>query len=697
MKPIIDTHNLTTQLITAFVAVVLLTAATVGLPAIWLLQNQLDRQAWSQVEQGQQAAIALYSARYREILNLATLTAQRPTLQELMAKGDLPALTNYLQTLKDGAGLTRIIVCDADDQIMATTDENVPAALCKTWKTGNYQYSSRIPRACLTAYQLIENEDGVLGEVFVCNQLDKDFVRQISQETGLEHTLWINNLPVATSFNVNASELEDLEIQVKRVDGFSSHYFFEINDVLYYSAHIPLEEAGLSAEVALDVTGIRDTKVQIARTLVASILGVSIIGSLLGIFISRRISLPLVRLAKAAETFSRGDLQEPVNTDANILEVAQVATALESARTDLLKTLTTLQSERDWSKHLLASIVEGIITLDGEGQITFFSRGAERITGWSRHEVIGKPCEAFFQLADRQKTFSKAIPAPGQRGKADVLLADGSVASLAITRAELAPSDATKAEIALVFRDISEEEAMHRILGHFLANVAHEFRTPLAALGASIELLLDQAADLNPDELHELLISLHLGALGLQTLVDNLLESASLEAGHFHVSPRAADLGAIVAEAVETMQPLLSKYEQTLMVELPMQIPIIWADPRRTVQVLVNLLGNASKYGPPEAKIQLRVEVTNHEARVSVADQGPGIPADGRAEIFRRFVYPEGKSDHSQAGAGLGLSVVKAIIEAHDGQVGVDDRPGGGAIFWFTLPVLKDEDEDSHH
>jgi PAS domain S-box-containing protein len=374
-----------------------------------------------------------------------------------------------------------------------------------------------------------------------------------------------------------------------------------------------------------------------------------------------------------------------------VLEIAQVAQALESARTDLLQTLTSLQSERDWSEHLLASIVEGIVTLDAKGRITFFSHGAERITGWSKNEVLGRACEEVFQLVNTEDPFTKRVPAPGKRAKVDVLLAGGKEASLAITRAEFAPTGAAFAEIALVFRDISEEEAVHRLLGHFLANVAHEFRTPLSALAASIELLLDQAPELSRAELNELLLSLHLGTLGLQTLVDNLLESASIEAGHFRISPRTTDLGKIIADSFATMRPLLEKYGQRLALELPSDIPLVRADPRRTVQVLVNLISNASKYGPVDAEIILRVNRTGTEARVEVIDQGAGINSEARANLFRRFVYPTEDYDHSPPGAGLGLSVVKTIVEAHGGRVGVDDNPRGGSIFWFTLPVIRDE------
>jgi signal transduction histidine kinase len=327
--------------------------------------------------------------------------------------------------------------------------------------------------------------------------------------------------------------------------------------------------------------------------------------------------------------------------------------------------------------------------LDHERRITFFSHGAERITGWNQAEVLGKSCDEIFRLVGSDQAFSNMIPSAGKRNKVDVLLAGERDASLAVTRAELGPSEVAEFEIALVFRDISDEEAVHRILGHFLANIAHEFRTPLSALAASIELLLDQASELSQAELQELLISLHLGTLGLQTLVDNLLESASIEAGRFRVSPRATDLGNIVAEAAQTMQPLLDKYDQRLVMELPVNIPIVRADPRRIIQVLVNLLGNASKYGPPDAEIQLKVTATPHEARIEVADRGPGIPPEVRANIFRRFIYPDKESNTSQAGAGLGLSVVKAIVEMHAGRVGVEDRSGGGVVFWFSLPIAQ--------
>ena len=120
--------------------------------------------------------------------------------------------------------------------------------------------------------------------------------------------------------------------------------------------------------------------------------------------------------------------------------------------------------------------------------------------------------------------------------------------------------------------------------------------------------------------------------------------------------------------------------------ELPAAIPVVRADPRRTAQVLVNLLSNASKYGPDEAEIEVAATVRGDWIRVTVADSGPGVPPEYRKDLFRRFVQPAAANDKAQVGAGLGLSVVKAIVEAHGGEVGVDDHADGGSVFWFTLP-----------
>lgn len=383
------------------------------------------------------------------------------------------------------------------------------------------------------------------------------------------------------------------------------------------------------------------------------------------------------------------DEQAEPSVEARIRGATRLAQALEEARAELQRSVAELREEKAWTDHLLEAIVEGIVTLDRQGRITFFSDGAVKITGWPRGEVMGKSCDHVFRPVETGRPFSDLIPPPGHTTKIAVDLGDGRQGILALTGARLLPREGREARVALVFRDVSEEEAMHRLLGHFLANIAHEFRTPLSALAASVELLMDQAPDLSPGELAELLASLHLGVLGLQTLIDNLLESASIEAGQFRVWPRPSSLEEIVLTAASTMRPLLARRSQRLVVRLLEASPNVQADPRRIGQVLVNLLSNASKNAPDGSDIELRAALQGDWVRLSVADSGPGVPPEERGTLFRRFGHPGPANARSQAGAGLGLSVVKAIAEGHGGEVGMEDRPGGGAIFWLTLPVVE--------
>jgi PAS domain S-box-containing protein len=689
-----DLRSLTVQLILSFVGLVLLTTAAAGLPATWLIRQQLERQAWAQVEQGQAAAQALYLAQQTELTSLATLTAQRPTLQELLARDEPAPLVAYLRTLQAGTGLDLVLVCDTRGQLVGQVGEMSPALGCEAPNPTRYQLvpGDVQPQIWLLASHPIGTEAGVRpGRVIVGLKLDRAFAVQMQSQTGLDHTLLVAGQPVATSLG------EDVPLQQKTVlptepASFTRQEFSLPGGQPYYALQFPLlapddGQSSLAAEVALPVTEIAATQQRLVWTLVGTIVIVAAVGSGLGMFLARRISQPLDRLTQAATALSQGNLDSSLAIQAQVREVAVVARAIERARLDLLHALAELQQEKAWIDHLLEAIVEGIVTLDQAGRITFFSHGAERITGWSRAEVVGRSCDEVFHEIETHQPFSQFIPPPGRRHKIMVALADQRQAALSITGARLMPPEAGDARVALVFRDVSEEEAVHRLMGHFLANVAHEFRTPLSALAASAELLRDQAPELNPDELQELLVSLHLGIIGLQTLVDNLLESASIEAGRFRIHARPSDPGNIILEATRTMEPLAEKHNQRLVLDVPSTLPTVRADPRRTIQVLVNLLSNAIKYGPDGAEIEVRARVQGAVVHLTIADRGPGIAPEHRQELFRRFVYPVSGESKAQYGVGLGLSVVKAVVEAQGGHVGVKDRPGGGSIFWFTLPV----------
>lgn len=711
----IDRNSLVVQIILSFLALILLITTAFGLPAVLLIRSQADRQTSARIEQGSQTTEALYDAWQRRINDLAFLTAQRPTLQQLLAQGQDAALTNYLEVLQHDTELDLLLICDPDGQAIIQTNTAVSADLCALADpTGLHVFASEsLPQVWMMAGHAIGDgaasltgtasltEVADLGRVIAGMALDDDFAAQMSAQTSLEHTLLVDGQPAASSFSGGAAECCAVTRQPADAAGAGSGgppADLIIDNRPFASTYLSLSvseaasPSNLVDEIALDVGDIAAAERGLTWTLVGSIFLVALAGSILGVILARRISQPLTRLTDAATAISMGNLSTSLSVSSPVREVSLVSQALENARLDLQQTLNELQQERAWTNHLLEAITEGIVALDENGRVIFFSPGAERITGWTQDEALNNTCDGLFHLSEPGGNFSEHIPPPGQQSKVVLDMADGRQVTLGITSALLSPTDTDKTGLVLVLRDISEAELTHRLMGGFLANITHEFRTPLSALAASTELLLDQAPDLSSTELQELLNSLYMGIVGLQTLIDNLLESASLETGRFRVYPRPADLGEIIAEATHMTQPLQEKHGQWLVVEMPATIPLVKADSRRIVQVLVNLLFNAIKYSPDETKITLGTRVKEGWVRVSVADRGPGIPPGSRDELFYQFVHYDIDNAKSQHGAGLGLSVVKAIVEAHNGQVGVDNNPGGGTIFWFTLPVVEERE-----
>ena len=401
-----------------------------------------------------------------------------------------------------------------------------------------------------------------------------------------------------------------------------------------------------------------------------------------------------------------------------------------------LAVLESLTQAHDWLEKLVQSIVEGVVIFDDAGSVTFLNEKAAELAGVAVEEAVGQRVDLLFPAADEAgsrvalsqfvsggkyriqllrpgKAAERPVRLPGQLARRRLgagQLSRESLALLEITVMRLpAPvvyrgrseqgggSDAgatlgpaAKAlQTALILRDIGEEEALRQLRAYFLANITHEFRTPLSTWNASMELLLNET-DLTVSEMRELLKPLHLSLLSLQTLIENLLESSTIEAGRFVLHKQPVDLEQVIAAAVQIVRPLLERRRQTLVRPASALLPSLVADPARLTQVLVNLLGNAGKYSPPGSTVTLEIALRVGWLAVSIADQGPGIPPRDRQNLFQRFVRLGVDTPH-QYGIGLGLHLVKTTVEAHGGRVGVDEQVGGGSRFWFELPVEPED------
>ena len=251
-----------------------------------------------------------------------------------------------------------------------------------------------------------------------------------------------------------------------------------------------------------------------------------------------------------------------------------------------------------------------------------------------------------------------------------------------------------------VLRDETGVEAARRQRDAVLANISHEFRTPLSAQLASIELLRDRLlqdpAGLDP-QTHDLVLSLERGSLRLTQLIDNLLESVRIESGQASIRSRPVALDEVVEEAVEMTAPLLAQRGQEVVVELPYPLPPVRGDAPRLTQVFVNLLANANKFAPPRSLVRVGGAVDGGRIALWVEDEGPGLPDASAAPLFDRFVRRAGDGDEPETGGmGLGLWIVRSIVERHGGTVeAVPGQAGRGTRMRVVLPVERPTQEEA--
>jgi signal transduction histidine kinase len=218
-----------------------------------------------------------------------------------------------------------------------------------------------------------------------------------------------------------------------------------------------------------------------------------------------------------------------------------------------------------------------------------------------------------------------------------------------------------------------------------LANISHEFRTPLAAQLASIELLLAGLDDLPRTQQRELVSSLERGTLRLTQLIDNLLESVRIESGQLAIRSQQVALGEVIDDARALVGSLLAQRRQALEVALPEDLPLVSGDKTRLTQVFVNLLANANKFAPEDSVVRIGAEARDGQVRAWVEDEGAGPAAAHGDQLFARF--RRGGSEPEPAGLGLGLWLVKSIIERHGGSVDFERTAAQRTRFSFTLPV----------
>jgi signal transduction histidine kinase len=338
---------------------------------------------------------------------------------------------------------------------------------------------------------------------------------------------------------------------------------------------------------------------------------------------------------------------------------------------------TALASQEAHRRELLEAIRTPIITTSLGGRITGFNAAAVALFG-SPARLYGR------EIRDVLPFIAEPLELVAGEVQGSLADATGRTVDLEVSRTVMLEG-ADGGYAVYVVHDISRHAEVNRLREQLLYSVAHELRGPLMVLDNAFEILETEHPNLTTAEFAQVLGTARRTARRMRTLMEDLLNAGSIQSGHFVVAPRKMDLLAIVNDAVDIVKPATDGRGQRVEVRLPDDLPQVLADKRYARQVLSNLLANASKYSPEGAEIRVIASAAAKMVRISVEDQGPGIPFEQQAGLFERFYRIRNESD--APGVGLGLAIAKGIVEAHSGNIGIDSAVGSGTVVWFTLPT----------
>ncbi|HZS45204.1 MAG TPA: ATP-binding protein [Blastocatellia bacterium] len=350
-----------------------------------------------------------------------------------------------------------------------------------------------------------------------------------------------------------------------------------------------------------------------------------------------------------------------------------------------------LSEQREFFQSVFQSMSEGVVIAGLDGLIQFANSGAVALLHSTERKLIGKH---LLDLINPKKNWSLV----DLRDDLLALLASGQPMMRETTirmplprhyQMRVAPiRDAAKRVngLIIVFADITRLKELDQAKNEVMSLVSHELRTPLTAIRGYSE-LLKETPDL-PEGAEECVTTIHEAAERLARILTTFLDVSRLESGKQQIRTDPVRLNEIAREAVMLMRPVAEAKSIRLIEDLPQSAPVVAADRDLLAQVITNLISNAIKYSPENTTVTVSLDVDVHEQRLSVTDQGYGIPPEAREMIWEKFYRIERESDRDTVGTGLGLSFVREIVRKHGGDVSLNSEVGRGSTFSFVLPRL---------
>ena len=667
------------------VLIVLLAVAAIAIACAVLLNRQIQQQALVRAQLAVASARELLRRAGEDALSDARILAERPTLQRLIATEGNGGLEPFLQRFSESTG-TDVAALTRNGAVLAQTGPSVDWAEIDT---ALQEQGERFVVAPQGGGSLIwgasASVPGTDVRAVTLRLTTVALLAKLSAQVGAR--LQVVNFstyhapPDDELTPLHTRALADPSGAAATALARGSEYAASLVIAAQTGEVVGLLDARLSGAEFRAAIHSFDWIIAITALIVAGIAGV------LGVLYGRWLARPVVALRDVAERIGRGDFSAAIPAVAP-LEVGALARSMDAMRENLIDLTETLRRSEAEAQAVLSGVVEGVYAVDEERRIRYANAQVASLLNRSQSEIVGQFCGDVLrpQAKNGERPCERQCPILAARDSTqssarEVLCTpDGGTRSVIIKSAQ--PIQGIQVQI---LRDETDLEAARRGRDSVLGNISHEFRTPLAAQLASIELLRDGLEDMQPEVQRELIANVERGVLRLMRLIDNLLESVRIEAGQLSIREQRVDLTEVVADANDLIAPLLVQRDLKLEIDAPGVAAVVRGDAQRLAQVFVNLLANAAKFSPDHSTIHVGGRRLDGQIEVWVEDEGHGVPGGSSGAIFERFRRGV-ESEPDAPGLGLGLWIVKSIIERHGGSIRVERTAAQRTRFTLTLP-----------
>ena len=410
------------------------------------------------------------------------------------------------------------------------------------------------------------------------------------------------------------------------------------------------------------------------------------ITAVLGVFLARTITRPILDMRKQAQVLGKGDFSRKVHVYGED-EIGQLALTFNELTNKLKEANATTEAEKRKLSSVLSHMTDGVVAADKDGKIILINRQAELLLDVSQQDIIGTSVVDLLRIG-------KTMTLDDLYKHIDPLLLDFSGANepflLEANFSVIQKAEGSYNGLITVLHDVTEQEKVEQERREFVANVSHELRTPLTSMKSYLEALEDGAIH-DPAIAPKFLNVTQTETERMIRLVNDLLQLSKMDSKDYHLHLETIDITLLLNNIIDRYELISNNVEihfERNLVDHPMFATV---DKDKIIQVLDNILSNAVKYSPEGGEICVAVEEKEKHLCISVTDEGVGIPKDSLPQVFDRFYRVDKARSRRLGGTGLGLAIAKQIIEAHGGSIVIDSEWNVGTTITLTLPYSAEK------